>query len=174
MVTLEHALRLGTVAAHSSIMYRRSARKTRQADFEVLDLFATWEYLSSGKGKILDEVLGGYRVSAQSSVQRKSMVNVQSYVAHHARYYLNLMPQQRRNIFVLAVINFMVDLKNRRPTAWDFAKLAMTSASLVSPLLIARTISEMRRIAPCSPAGSLQVAQSHQGEAIRAAGPTSP
>lgn len=174
VMTLEHALRLGTFAAHSSIMYRRSARKTRQADFEVLDLFATWEYLSAGNGKILDEILGSYRVSAQSSVQRKSMVNIQGYVAHHARYYLKLMPEQRRNIFVLAVINFMVDLKNRRPTAWNFAKLAMASVSLVSPLLIVRTISEARRIAPCSPAAGIQFAQSRQGEAAGAAGPPSP
>jgi glycosyltransferase involved in cell wall biosynthesis len=162
VVTLEHALRLGTVAAHSSVMYRRSKRKTTQTDFEVLDLFYAWEYLSSGKGKILDDVLGSYRVSAQSSIQVKSIVNIQRMVVHHARYYLNLMPEQRRNIFVLALIDFMVDAKNLRTTAWSFAKLAFESASLVSPLLILRTISEMRRIPPCSPAGSIHIARSRR------------
>jgi len=162
VVTLEHALRLGTVGAHSSVMYRRSARKTRQTDFEVLDLFYAWEFLSWGKGKILDDVLGSYRVSAQSSTQVKSMVNIERLVVHHARYYLNLMPEQRRNIFVLALIEFMVDAKNLRTSAWSFAKLAIESASLVSPLLILRTISEMRRIPPCSPAGSIDIARSRR------------
>lgn len=64
VVTLEHALRLGAVAMHSSIMYRRSTRRTRETNFETLDLFYTWEYLTSGRGKILDDVLGSYRVSA--------------------------------------------------------------------------------------------------------------
>jgi glycosyltransferase involved in cell wall biosynthesis len=162
VVTLEHALRLGTVGAHSSVMYRRSARKTRQADFEVLDLFYAWEFLSWGKGKILDDVLGSYRVSAQNSIQIKNLANIQKMIAHHARYYLNLMPEQRRNIFVLALINFMVDAKNLRTTAWSFAKLAIESAGLVSPLLILRTISEMRRIPPCSPVGSVHIARSRR------------
>lgn len=159
VVALEHALRLGTVAAHSSMMYRRRARKTRHAEFEVLDLFYTWEYLSSGKGKILDDVLGSYRVAAQGSTQAKSVANIQKLVAHHARYYLNRMPEQRRNIFILALIDFMVDVKNLRRTAWSFARLAVESASLVSPWSILKTISEMRRIPPCSPAGSVDIAR---------------
>jgi glycosyltransferase involved in cell wall biosynthesis len=159
VITLEHALRLGAVGAHSSIMYRSENRRTVHADFEVLDLFYTWEYLSSGKGKMLDDVLGSYRVSAQGSIQLKSTVNVQKMIVHHARYYLNLMPHQRRNIFVLALIDFMVDAKNFRSTAWSFGKLAMKSASFVSPWMIVRTIAEMRRIPPCSPVGGLHIAR---------------
>ena len=113
IVTLEHAMRLGSIAAHSSLMYRRSARKTRQTDFETLDLFYTWEYLAAGRGKILDDVLGGYRVSAQGSAQSKGIVHIQKINAHHAGYFLKLMPEQRRNIFVFVLVNFMVDVKNR-------------------------------------------------------------
>src|SRR5260370_11476331 len=78
------------------------------------------------------------------------------------RYYLDLMPRQRRNIFVLALINFMVDVKNLRRTAWSFASLAVESASMVSPMLILRTISERRRIPPCSPAGSIHIARARR------------
>lgn len=162
VVTLAHALRLGAVAAHSSIMYRRSARKTRKPKFETLDLFYTWEYLSAGTGRILDDVLGSYRVSAQSSIQVQDIANIQKWVAHHARYYLNSMPEQRRNIFILALINFLVDAKNRRTTVWDFGKLAIKSATFVSPLLILRTISEMRRMPPYSPQGNIHIARSHR------------
>ena len=162
VVTLEHSLRLGSVASHSSILYRRSARKTRQADFEILDLFYTWEYLSAGNGKILDEVLGSYRVSAQGSIQLKNIVNILGAIAHHARYYLKLMPEQRRNIFVLALINFLVDVKHFRKTAWSFGKLAIESMSLVSPSLILRSINEMQQIPPCSPVGSIHLARARR------------
>jgi hypothetical protein len=143
-------------------MYRRSARRTRQTDFETLDLFYPWEYLSSGRGKILDDVLGSYRVSSETSMQVKNVVNIQRMVAHHARYYLKLMPEQRRNIFVLALIEFMVDAKHPRTTAGSFAKLAIESATLVSPLLILRTICEMRRMPLCSPVGSIHIARSRR------------
>jgi glycosyltransferase involved in cell wall biosynthesis len=162
VVTLEHCLRLGSVAAHSAMMYCRSARKTRETDFETLDLFYAWEFLASGKGKILKDVLGSYRVSAQTSVQTKSIVNIQRVVAHHMRYYLKLMPEQRRNIFVLAIIDFMVDTKNLRPTAWTFGKLALESVSMVSPWLILKTISEMRQLPPCSPLGSNHIARAQK------------
>lgn len=144
VVTLEHALRLGTVSAHSSIMYCRTARKTYQANFETLDLFFAWEYLSSGKGKILDDVLGAYRVSAQGSI--RGVINCKKLYAHHARYYLKLLPQQRTNIFIFALINFLIDTKNLRNTALDFAKLVLESASLVSPVLFMKTIHEVRRL----------------------------
>jgi glycosyltransferase involved in cell wall biosynthesis len=172
VVTLEHALRLGAVSAHSSIMYRGSARTTRQTGFETLDLFYTWEYLASGKGKVLDEVLGSYRVSAQNSIQIKGIVKIQRFVVHHARYYLKLRPEQRRNLFILAVINFMVDVKNFRGTAWSFAGLALESASLVSPLVILRTVAEMRRIPPCSPLGSLHIARARKDRGTWAASKT--
>jgi len=159
VVTLEHALRLGAVGAHSSIMYRGSKRKTRETDFETLDLFYTWEYLSAGKGKVLDEVLGSYRVGAQGSIQVKNIVKIERMIAHHASYYLKLMPEQRRNIFVFAVIQAMVDVKHLRSTAWRFAKVAIKSVSVVSPVLIVRTILEMWRIPPCSPLGSIDIAR---------------
>ena len=103
-VTLEHSLRIGSVGVHSAIMYRRSARKTRQVDFEIIDLFYTWEYLSSGKGKILDDVLGSYRVAAIGSVQLTNMSKIHRILAHNARYYLHLMPRQRCDILSLAFI----------------------------------------------------------------------
>jgi glycosyltransferase involved in cell wall biosynthesis len=162
VVTLEHALRIGTVAAHSSIMYRRSARKTGRADCEIVDVFYTWEYLSSGKGKILEEVLGSYRVAAQGSLQlnRQSMV-IRTFV-HHVRYYLRLMPEQRRNIFVYSLINFMADVKRLRATAWSWGRLALESASLVSPSLVLTSIFEVRRVPPFQTEGSVQVARTRK------------
>jgi glycosyltransferase involved in cell wall biosynthesis len=144
VVTLSHALRLGSVGAHSSCMYRRDARKTHEADFPIIDLFFTWEYLCSGKGKMLDDVLGAYRVAAHGSIM--TSLNMRKINAHHASYYLRLLPGQRKNIFVFAILNFLIDLKNRRPTRRDFAKLMRESRCLVSPLVVFRSFLQIRQL----------------------------
>lgn len=163
-VTLEHSLRLGSVAAHSSIMYRRSARKTTEVTFDVIDLFYTWEYLSAGKGKILSDVLGSYRVAASGSMQLQGISQIQKILAHHAHFYLQRMPSQKRNIFSLAFINFLVDMKNRRPSAWDFAKVAIKSFSLLPPQFLLRNLQEMRRLPGCSPIGRASLAKAPKNE----------
>jgi glycosyltransferase involved in cell wall biosynthesis len=159
VVTVGHALRIGSVAAHSSIMYRKCHRKTTHANFEVLDMFYTWEYLSGGRGKILNEVLGSYRVAAQGSAQLKSLALVQKITVHHIDYFLHRLPEQRRNIFVLSFLNLLFDVRHWRGTAWSFARLTIQSASFVSPLLILRTIVEKRRLPPCSPMGVHDIAR---------------
>jgi glycosyltransferase involved in cell wall biosynthesis len=144
VITLSHALRLGSFGAHSSCMYRREARKTRKADFPIIDLFFTWEYLCSGEGKMLDDVLGAYRVAAHGSIMQN--LNMRRINAHHARHYLKLVPDQRQNIFVFALLNFLIDLKNRRPTLRDFAKLTIDSFALVSPFFIWQSAFEVRKL----------------------------
>jgi glycosyltransferase involved in cell wall biosynthesis len=145
--TLEHSLRIGNVGAHSAIMYRRRARKTRQVDFEIIDLFYTWEYLSSGKGKILDDVLGSYRVAAKGSMQLKDNSRVARIAARNARYYLHLMPGQRRNIFSFALFCFLSDLKHCRSSIWSSARTAIESLCPVSPIFLLRNYREMQKLA---------------------------
>ena len=166
-VELEHALRLGSVAVHSSIMYRRSCRKTREANGELLDLFYTWEFLSSGKGKILCDVLGSYRVAAKTSIRMSGIENTQSLVAQHALYYLSRMPHQRRNIFSLSIINFLWDIKNRRASAKDFGMVALRSFSLVSPLFLLRNLREMQKLPRWSPKGVDEIATVRQDRTDR-------
>lgn len=144
VVTLSHALRLGSFGAHSSCMYRRAARRTRTTDFPIIDLFFTWEYLRSGKGMMLNQALGAYRVAARGSIMQT--LNMRKINAHHAHYYLEIEPTQRKNIFVFAILNFLIDLKNRRPTVFDFARLMAKSISFVPPSLIIRSYSEIRRL----------------------------
>jgi glycosyltransferase involved in cell wall biosynthesis len=132
VVTLGTALRLGTVGAHSSMMYRKSARKTIAPDFETLDLFYSWEYLCSGWGAILDDVLGEYRINASGSVSSTSRKKMRMLIAHHSNYYLQHYPEKRREIFVFALTNFLIDLKNRRKTTVDFLLLALRAISFVS------------------------------------------
>lgn len=132
IVTFEKALRLGSVAVHSSIMYRKSARKTFNPDFDTLDLFYSWEYLSSGWGTILDDVLGGYRLASFGSIRKSPNLNIRLLNAQHSSYFLRKYPENKADIFIFALTNFLIDLKNGRKTAFNFLCLAIRSISRIS------------------------------------------
>lgn len=134
VVTFSQALRFGTVGGHSTIMYRRSARKTTCPGFDVLDLFYSWEYLSSGWGVILDDVLGEYRVNSNGAVSKSTHSKIRALNAHHSEYYLRRYPERRADIFIFAFTNFLIDVKNRRKTAIDFLILMLRSFSFISPI----------------------------------------
>lgn len=132
-VTLEYVLRVGTVAIHSSIMYRRSAKRTYNPDFVTLDLFFAVEFLLSGYGIILSDVLGKYRIQpAGFSKTSKSALLMRTLCVDHWTYYLKLVPQYRSQIFTFAFLHFLIDLKNRRPTAKGFLKLMFKAAGTFS------------------------------------------
>lgn len=148
VVTIEKALRFGSIAAHSSIMYRRSARKTKSPDFDTLDLFYSWEYLLSGWGKILDDVVGAYRVNAVGAFSKKFKLIMRARAADHAKYYLKLLPAYRKSIFLFAFTNFLIDIKNRRKTALIFFTLMMRAFSCVSPKELFFHFNAVRKLKP--------------------------
>lgn len=135
-VTLSQALRIGSVAAHSSCMYRKSARITTNPDFPTLDAYYTWEFLLSGKGKVIDQILGEYRLA--SSGTARTNLNLRRLIADHAFRFLARVPQEQSNIFTFFVTNLIIDLKNRRPTAILFLKGALKSFSFISPIFLFR------------------------------------
>lgn len=146
VVTFSHALRLGSVAVHSSIMYRLSVRETRLPEFDAIDLFYTWEFLSKGPGKILDQVLGEYRVAVSDSLTNNLCSKLKRLYILHAIYYLQKYPEQKKNIFIFSLWNLLVDLKNKRATWKNCFKLAFRSISYVSPFEFFRHVKEVRKL----------------------------
>ena len=132
IVTFEKALRFGAIAAHSSIMYRKCARKTNFPDFDTLDLFYSWEYLCSGWGIILDDILGEYRVDSSGAISKSPNFKIKELYAHHAEYFFKKFPEKRTDIFIFSLTNFLIDLKNRRKTSINFLCLALRSYRLIS------------------------------------------
>jgi glycosyltransferase involved in cell wall biosynthesis len=133
VVTFSQSLRLGSIASHSSIMYRSSARETRNSTFETLDLYYTWEFLSKGKGKILDHVLGEYRVSSENGVASNCKIKLRKLNVLNSSYFFKKFPHQRKNIFMFSLLNMLIDLKNKRSTAKDFFVLALQSITFIKP-----------------------------------------
>ena len=132
IVLFDRLLRYGIAGANSSHMYRRSARKTLLPTFEVLDLFYSLEYLSAGKGMVLDEALCAYRLMANTLNDNKNL-KVRRLAAHHIGYFLKKHPEYKKDVFLYALTNILRDLKHRRTTYRLFLSLARESFCLISP-----------------------------------------
>ena len=145
LVQFSDAVRLGFIGVHSSLMYRRSAREQVPLDQSILDVYLTWDLLSKGPGYVLNQVLGRYRVAASGSLTVSSMSKVRRLSIKHAELFLEKFPEQRRNYFVWALTNAIVDSKNVRFTAMDFFGFAMRNISLVSPREIFSNLLNMRK-----------------------------
>ncbi len=147
-VFLSDVLKFGSVAYHSSLMYRASARKTRQVDGETLDYYYTVEMLMSGYGKYLEEVLGRYRFNINTGISKKGRGSkfVMRVYAEHLNHYLSLFPKFRRDIFINSLIYFLVELKNKRTSSRFFLFLAIKSWSFTSPSKFISYLKRFRRI----------------------------
>ena len=132
-VLFSEAIRLGFIGVHSSLMYRRSAREIVSLDRTILDLYLTWDLLSKGSGYVLNEVLGRYRIASSGSLTVSSLPRIRRLSIEHASHFLKKFPEQRKNYFIWAISNSILDLKNIRSTAIDFLYFALKNISQVKP-----------------------------------------
>lgn len=149
-ITLSDLLAFGSIGVHSSIMYRMSATPDRRLEGEALDYWFAVEFLTSGYGKYLETVLGGYRLNPHTGISRagNGLYLVRSRYVSHLTQLLAKFPKARRQIFLNSTINLLYDLKARRPTARLFLTLASKSFSFISPREFVAFVKKFRRINP--------------------------
>lgn len=146
VVLFEDAIRLGYVSVHSSLMYRKTARSPEPVRTDIIDLYRTWDLLSDGPGFVLNEVLGGYRVSSTGSILGNSKANISRLAIAHARFFVKRFPDKRRFFFLYALSNAILRARNLRIEAFYYLKLAMGVFVFASPLEILANLKDMRRI----------------------------
>ncbi len=146
-VHFEDAIRLGYVSVHSSLMYRRSsARNPELSGADILDVYRTWDLLSSGSGYILNDVLGAYRVSATGSISANSHAKMSRLAIEHAKHFLKTYPEKREAFFLFSISNAIINAKNIRLTTFCFLKFAIRIFVFVSPQKIISNLRDKRRI----------------------------
>lgn len=145
-VYFDDAIRLGFISVHSALMYRRSARELVPLDRKLLDIYFTWDLLSKGSGYILDDVFGRYRIAASGSLTVSSSPQICKLAIEHAESFLKRYPKQRKNFFIWAITNAIVDVKNARWTAFDYVLFSLRNISLVSPRKILFNLINIRKI----------------------------
>ncbi len=146
VVTFDSALRFGSVGAHSSLMYRNSARKTREFTSLSLDLFYSWEFLATGKGKLLNESYAEYRLLSEGSLTLTTAIKIRKQVAEIALFFYKKHPEQRKNIFIFALFNFLIDVKAMRCSCFNYLMLCFKTISWVSPKYFINYISDAKRL----------------------------
>ena len=144
-VTFSDGIRLGFISVHSSLMYRRAARTLLPVEQRTLDLYLTWDLLSKGHGRVVDEVLGRYRVASSGSLTVATQPGVLTLAIQHADEFLTRFPERRGDFMVWALSRALVDAKNRRRTALNFLGLAWRARSLISLSELAANLRLMRR-----------------------------
>lgn len=146
LVTFSDAIRLGFVGVYSSLMYRRSARTQLASDRRILDLYFTWDLLSTGGGRIVDTVLGRYRVAATGSLTVVSQRRMKLLSIEHASEFLARCPERRQDFLVWALCRAMIEAKNLHlRTVLDFVKLARCVVSPVGWVELRSNMERMRR-----------------------------
>jgi glycosyltransferase involved in cell wall biosynthesis len=143
-VNFNDALRLGFIGVYSSLMYRRSARSPADPSRQLLDLHLTWDLLSKGHARVLDQVLGRYRIASSGSLTQASHRRIMLLAIQHADELLSCFPQNRQDIMVWALSRALLDLQRRHRTAFDFLSLATRARSLINPVEVARNLHRMR------------------------------
>lgn len=149
-VYLSDLLEFGSISYHSSIMYRAHARKTRVIEGEAIDWSFNAEFLMSGYGIYLEQILGKYRYNQNTGISRKDdgLIKTQKLFISHLEYYLKVLPQFRNLIFINSILHFLVDAKNCRKSAFYFLKLAMKSVSVIRIDVLIKALIRFRRINP--------------------------
>jgi glycosyltransferase involved in cell wall biosynthesis len=131
-------LAIGSIACHSSKMYRSESLDIEGLPERFLDYFLDVDQVGDGKAFICKEILGVYRVGI--GVSSGGWETKEIYLSH-LKYFLNIYPNFRHEISANLLTILLVDIKNRRIT-WKVAwGLWLSCASFRGVLLFFKYLS---------------------------------
>lgn len=114
--------RWGTIAVHSSYMYRRSTRKTREYTQDFMEWFFAFEsLLDGGVGAYINKVLVEYRCNMNGSAYLSSKTGREkSYliIIRHVTDYFKSLPELRCDLYAHQLVNIIMYSKNIQKVKW--------------------------------------------------------
>ncbi len=130
-VSVGKVIRCGMPFLHSSMMYRRSSRSLKSANFEIFDWYILTDIMMSGGAGFIPLMLGLYRINSgsyigtvrQSEMRARMLENV-------ARRYQD-MPRNRSDFFAFALLELSDSLLFGLERASVHWRLLRDSASLL-------------------------------------------
>lgn len=144
-VTFADAIRLGFVGVYSSLMYRRAVRSPISVERDVLDVYFTWDLLSKGEGRVLDAVLGSYRVSSKNSIT-KTTRRKRTIAVDHAEEFLERFPSRRSDFAIWALSHSVLWARyGQWHRVVDSLAFALKARSWVGPLTLMSNMRRMRQ-----------------------------
>ena len=120
--TPQELARWGTIAVHSSYMYRRSTRKTKEYTQDFMEWFFAFEsLLDGGKGAYINKILVEYRCNLAGNAYLSSKAGREkAYVIliRHVIDYFNSVPDFRSDFYAHQLINTIMYIKNIHKAKW--------------------------------------------------------
>lgn len=120
--TPQELARWGTIAVHSSYMYRRSTRKTRQYTQDFMEWFFAFEsLLDGGVGAYINKILVEYRCNTSGNAYLSSKSGREKaylIIIHHVIDHFNFIQKFRSDLYAHNLINIMMYVKNIRKIKW--------------------------------------------------------
>jgi glycosyltransferase involved in cell wall biosynthesis len=139
-------LRHVSVGANSSKMYRASVKVKEYPEFNIVDYFENVEQVGTGKACFVSEdPYGVYRagigIASSGSSTRLALCN--SFL-----YFAKKYPEDRKNVNAAALLLFLADLKNKRPTWREFCIVWIKTFHPMSVIVLFqnRRITKMLRL----------------------------
>ncbi|EAU5528324.1 glycosyltransferase [Salmonella enterica] len=146
-ITLKDFIRVGFVAAHSSIMYRKKCRNTYNYNYPVPDYAIFLDLLNQGNGYVINEPLGMYRHNITGGTINTGLETFKANV-YRALYDFALTKKNgviRKEIFCFALLNLLADLKSRRKIDNKLLRLLTRNASFIEINLLIDSYRKMIR-----------------------------
>lgn len=120
--TPQELARWGTVAVHSSYMYRRSTRKTRVYTDDFMEWFFAFESISDlGVGAYINKVFVEYRCNPTGNAYLSSKPGREkaySIIINHVIDYFKLIPELRSDFYAHNLINILMYMRNIHKIKW--------------------------------------------------------
>lgn len=127
--TLQELARWGTIAVHSSYMYRRSTRKTREYSQDFMEWFFAFEsLLDGGHGAYINKILVEYRCNPKGDAYLSSIAGRKKaylIIIKHVMDYFSEMPEIRSDLYAQQLINVSMYVKNIHKLNWCIFKFIL-------------------------------------------------
>lgn len=122
VITPQELARWGTIAVHSSYMYRRSTRKTREYKQDFMEWYLAFEsLLDGGVAAYINQILVEYRCNPLGNAYLSSKAGREkaySILIRHVIDYFNRLPEFRPDFYAHQLINIVMYTKSIRKVRW--------------------------------------------------------
>lgn len=152
IISREELARWGTIAVHSSYMYRRASRITREYSQDFMEWFFAFEsVVSDGRAAYIDKVLVAYRCNVSGSAYLASSAGrKKAYltIIEHVAYYFKEFPLLRTELYAQQVINVLMFVKNTKEINRGIIGFLLKNVLYVRPWKIVDAIRVRKAVGP--------------------------
>lgn len=150
--TLQDLARWGTIAVHSSYMYRRSTRKTKEYSQDFMEWFLALEsLLDGGVGAYVNLILVEYRCNPAGNAYLSSKAGREkaySILIGHVADYFNQVPYLRADLYAHQLINVVMYVKNIHKVKWFMLQFLVKNIGYFNFGKTAETIRVRKMVGP--------------------------